>query len=161
MLPLLNRPVMEWLVYECIEAGINQIIIVTNDNGMSQYSTYFKNDLSSSNGEFLEWQNNSPHYYASVERLQSYADKITILAQDKSLPYGSASPIVTARPYLENVDVFVVLLSDDVIIGHHNDTLALINSFSAEPTHGAVLAAQQMDESELHNYGVDTLFLRK
>lgn len=134
MLPLLNRPVMEWLVLECIEAGIEQIIIVTNDNGMAQYNAYFKNDLSPS--------------------IKNYADKIIILTQDKRLPYGSASPILTAQPYLENLEAFVVLLGDDVVVGQQNDTLALINSFTAEPTLGAVLAAQQMGENELQNYGV-------
>ena len=45
MLPLGNRPIMQLVVEECVDAGIKEIIIVATPEGKGVYEDYFNNSV--------------------------------------------------------------------------------------------------------------------
>ena len=155
MIPIGAKPVMQLCVEECIEAGIEEIIIVATPNTKAReiYDDYFHNTAENVKG-LLDKQGKSERFEV-VNEILSFP-KITVIEQDSSLPYGNGSPIVSAKQFVENEDAFVVLYSDDLILGH-GDVKMLIEAYEQNPTVKGVIAAQEMPESVWHKYGMIAL----
>ncbi|MBQ9018621.1 NTP transferase domain-containing protein [Candidatus Saccharibacteria bacterium] len=155
MIPIGSKPVMQLCVEECLEAGIEEIIIVATPNTKSReiYEDYFHNRAENVKA-LLEKQGKASRF----EPVQEVLDfpKITVIEQDASLPYGNGSPIVSAKAYVENEDAFVVLYSDDLILGK-GDVKTLVEEYEKNPNAKAIIAAQEMPESVWHKYGMIAL----
>ena len=155
MIPIGSKPVMQLCVEECAEAGIDEIIIVATPNTMGKdiYDDYFHNPASNVKA-LLDKQGKSERF-TPVEQILNFP-KITVIEQDASLPYGNGSPIVSAKSFVENDDAFVVLYSDDLILGE-GDVKTLIEEYKAHPDAKAVIATQEMPEEVWHKYGMVAL----
>lgn len=155
MVPIGAKPVMQLCVEECIDAGINEIIIVATPNTKAKeiYEDYFHNPAENVK-KLLDAQGKSERF-EPVEKILNFP-KITVIEQDPSLPYGNGSPIVSAKKFVENDPAFVVLYSDDLILGK-GDVKTLISTYSMNPNAKAVIAAQEMPESVWHKYGMIAL----
>ncbi|MBP5512812.1 NTP transferase domain-containing protein [Candidatus Saccharibacteria bacterium] len=155
MIPIGAKPVMQLCVEECVEAGIEEIIIVATPGTMSRaiYDDYF-HSKSENVKALLERQGKAERFEPVAEVLDF--PKITVIEQDPTLPYGNGSPIVSAKSYVEGEDAFVVLYSDDLILGK-GDVKTLIEEYEKNPSAKAVIAAQEMPESVWHKYGMIAL----
>ena len=155
MIPIGPKPVMQLCVEECVEAGIDEIIIVATPNTKSKeiYEDYFHNPAENVK-KLLDAQGKSERF-EPVEKILNFP-KITVIEQDSNLPYGNGSPIVSAKKYVENDPAFIVLYSDDLILGE-GDVKTLISTYSMNPTAKAIIAAQEMPESVWHKYGMIAL----
>ena len=118
MLPLGNRPIMQFIVEECTEAGIEEIIIVSTPEGKPIYEDYFNNSVNRIRKQ-LQAQGKEDRY----EPVQHVLDfpKIVVITQDPSLPYGNGSPVASAKDYVDGEEAFLVLYSDDVVFGKPGD----------------------------------------
>ena len=155
MIPIGAKPVMQLCVEECAEAGIDEIIIVAtpHSKGKEIYEDYFHNPAD--NVKALLEKQGKMDRFESVEKVLEFP-KITVIEQDVSLPYGNGSPIVSARKFVENDSAFVVLYSDDLILGQ-GDVKTLIDTYAKNPDAKAVIAAQEMPEEVWHKYGMIAL----
>jgi len=155
MIPIGAKPVMQLCVEECAEAGIDEIIIVATPNTKSReiYEDYFHN--SADNVRVLLEKQGKMDRFAPVEKILNFP-KITVIEQDASLPYGNGSPIVSAKAFVENDEAFVVLYSDDLILGQ-GDVKTLLDTYAENPRAKAVIAAQEMPEDVWHKYGMIAL----
>ena len=93
--------------------------------------------------------------FEPVERVLSFP-KITVIEQDVNLPYGNGSPIVSAKDFVKDDEAFVVLYSDDLILGE-GDVKTLIDTYHNNPEAKAVIAAQEMPEEVWNKYGMIAL----
>ncbi len=155
MIPIGAKPVMQLCVEECAEAGIEEIIIVATPGTMSRaiYDDYFHGKADNVKA-LLDKQGKSDRFKPVAEVLNF--PKITVIEQDPTLPYGNGSPIVSAKSYVEGEDAFVVLYSDDLILGK-GDVKTLIEEYEKHPSAKAVIAAQEMPEEVWHKYGMIAL----
>ena len=155
MIPIGAKPVMQLCVEECVEAGVEEIIIVATPNTKSReiYEDYFHNK--SDNVKALLEKQGKSERFAPVEEILSFP-KITVIEQDPSLPYGNGSPIASAKQYVENEDAFFVLYSDDIILGA-NDLVALAKAYEENPTVKAVISSQEMPKEVWNKYGMIAL----
>ena len=155
MIPIGAKPVMQLCVEECVEAGIEEIIIVATPNTKSKeiYDDYFHNKADNVKA-LLDKQGKSERFEA-VEKVLNFP-KITVIEQDPSLPYGNGSPIVSAKEYVKDEEAFVVLYSDDLILGE-GDVKTLIEDYEKAPGAKGVIAAQEMPEEVWHKYGMIAL----
>ena len=155
MVPIGAKPAMQLCVEECIEAGIEEIIIVATPGTMAReiYDNYF-HDRADNVKALLEKQGKAERF-EPVEQVLNFP-KITVIEQDASLPYGNGSPILSAKSFVENEEAFVVLYSDDLIFGN-SDVKTLINAYEANPSAKAVIAAQEMPEEVWNKYGMIAL----
>lgn len=155
MIPIGAKPVMQLCVEECVEAGIEEIIIVATPNTKAReiYDDYFHNPAENVR-ELLEKQGKSERF-KPVEEVLNFP-KITVIEQDANLPYGNGSPIVSAKSFVENEEAFVVLYSDDLVLGK-GDVATLIKEYENHPGAKAVITAQEMPESQWHKYGMIAL----
>ena len=155
MIPIGAKPVMQLCVEECVEAGIEEIIIVATPNTKSKeiYDDYFHNKAENVKA-LLDKQGKSDRFEA-VEKVLNFP-KITVIEQDVNLPYGNGSPIVSAKEYVKDEEAFVVLYSDDLILGE-GDVKTLIEDYEKAPGAKGVIAAQEMPEEVWHKYGMIAL----
>lgn len=150
MLPIGNRPIMQLVVEECVEAGIKEIIIVATPEGKPIYEDYFYNSVTRIRKQLIS-QGKEERYDVVREVLD--LPKIIVIEQDQGLPYGNGSPIVSARNYIARDEAFLVLYSDDVVFGK-SDAKSLIEAFEAHPNARAIVAAQEVDPSVVDKYGI-------
>lgn len=155
MIPIGAKPVMQLCVEECAEAGIDEIIIVATPNTKSKeiYEDYFHNP--SDNVKALLDKQGKSERFKPVEEVLNFP-KITVIEQDSNLPYGNGSPIVSAKDYVKDDEAFVVLYSDDLILGK-GDVKTLIETYKNHPEAKAVIAAQEMPEEVWNRYGMIAL----
>ena len=155
MIPIGAKPVMQLCVEECAEAGIDEIIIVATPNTKSKeiYDDYFHNP--SENVKALLDRQGKSERFEPVEKVLNFP-KITVIEQDPNLPYGNGSPIVSAKKFVENDEAFVVLYSDDLILGE-GDVKTLIEKYKEHPEAKAVIATQEMPEETWSKFGMVAL----
>lgn len=155
MVPIGAKPAMQLCVEECRDAGIEEIIIVATPDSMAKaiYDNYFHDEAK--NVESLLDKQGKSERFEPVKEVLSFP-KITVIEQDKSLPYGNGSPIVSAREFVENEEAFVVLYSDDLIFGN-SDARMLIETYEKNPHAKAVIATREMEEEAWSKYGMVAL----
>lgn len=150
MLPLGNRPIMQLVVEECVQAGIQEIIIVATREGKPIYEDYFYNKVSHIHDQLTK-QGKEERY--DVVRHVLDLPKINIIEQDPTLPYGNGSPIVSAKDFIAKDEAFLAFYSDDVVFGA-SDAKGLMDEFDKHPDAKAIVAAQEVDPSEVNKYGI-------
>lgn len=150
MLTLGNRPIMQFVVEECADAGIQEIIIVATPEGKSIYEDYFNNNVNRIH-KLLRSQGKLDRY----EPVQAVLDlpKITVIEQDPSYPYGNGSPIASARRFICDDEAFVVVYSDDLVFGS-SDVKTLMRSYQQHPDAAGIIIAQEMPREVLNKYGI-------
>jgi UTP--glucose-1-phosphate uridylyltransferase len=151
MLPLGNRPIMQFVVEECVEAGIEEIIIVATPEGKPIYEDFFNNNVNRIRKQ-LSAQGKEDRY----EPVQHVLDfpKIVVITQDPSLPYGNGSPVASARKFLEGEEAFLVLYSDDVVFGAPGDAKTMVDLYHQNPDAEAIIMAQEVSADVVDKYGI-------
>jgi UTP--glucose-1-phosphate uridylyltransferase len=150
MLPLGSCPIMQLVVEECVQAGIQDIVIVATPEAKPIYEDYFYNSVSHIHAQLTK-QGKGERY--DVVRQVLDLPKINIIEQDQTLPYGNGSPIVSAKDYIADDEAFLVLYSDDVVFGA-SDAKSLLDEFDKHPDAKAIVAAQEVDPSQVNKYGI-------
>ncbi len=150
MLPMGNRPIMQLVVEECVEAGIKEIIIVATPEGKPIYEDYFNNSVNRIRKQLTS--QGKEDRYAPVQHVLDFP-KITVIEQDPAFPYGNGSPIASARPFLRDDEAFIAIYSDDVVFGS-SDVKTLVESYQAHPDAKAIIISQEMPRDQLNKYGI-------
>lgn len=143
MLPIVDKPTIQFIVEEAIESGIEDIVIV---DGKSKRSI---EDHFDSNPE-LE-QNLSSKGKDEMLKLIEETTNINIYFIRQSHPNGLGDAVLTAKSFIGD-EPFVVMLGDDLMRDEVPLTKQLINRY--EETGESTLAVMEVDHSEVNKYGV-------
>lgn len=146
MLPIGNRPIVDYVVEDCIKAGITEIIFVVGEQS-SQIQSYYGHNI------MLE------DYLISVGK-QSELPKIYpregvnfhYVTQPHNNKYGTAIPVAMAAEQYDLSDGAVVLMGDDFIY-HDDDQSEVANLIKAAGDNSSLLGVE-VDPARTHNYGV-------
>jgi len=150
MIPVLNKPVVDYLVSDLVKAGITEIVFVINEHN-SQILHYFRENNRLK--EYLERMNKS-HLYDEVKELHEKAD-FHFVRQVDSDPYGSATPVKLAQEYLKDEESFIVLMGDDIPYNADGTSEVSLMMDHLEKTGANALATfVEQPEEMLHRYGV-------
>lgn len=153
MAPIGNKPIMQYVVEECDQAGIRDIIIVTTAEGRPIYNDYFSNPVTHIRKQLCA--QGKLERYAEIDKIENLP-KIRVIVQDPALPYGNGSPIVSAKDYIADDEAFIVCYSDDMVFDS-SDVATLLDSFDRHPDADAIIMAQDVDRSEVDKYGIVSL----
>jgi len=146
MLPLLEKPIIQYLVEELVASGIKEIIIVTRA-GQHTLEDHF--DSSPALEKMLE-ENGKNQYLEIVRQIPRLANFV-YLRQTKDYPYGNGTPLLVAAPLLSKSEAFVYLFGDDVVKSKIPATKQLMAVWQKyQPA--AVLGVQEVPPSEIHKY---------
>lgn len=151
MLPLGNKPIMQFVVEECVEAGIEEIIIVSTPEGKPIYEDYFNNSVNRIRKQLSSQGKNDR--YQPVDHVLNFP-KIIVITQDPSLPYGNGSPVASAMKYLEREEAFLVLYSDDVVFGSPGDAKTLVDAYEKDSSAEAIIMSQPISPKVVDKYGI-------
>lgn len=143
MLPLIDKPLVQYVVEEAVAAGINQIIFVT---GRTKRAIEDHFDLSPELENHLEEKGND----STLQEIRDIADLVDIyyVRQKKALGLGHA--ILCAREFIGN-EPFAVLLGDDIIDSKTPCLKQLLEVY--EQHKGSVLALERVPMEQISSYG--------
>lgn len=150
MLPIGNKPVMQLVVEECAASGIEEIVIVATEDGKAIYEDYFTNQVPHIKKQLVEQGKASR--FEPVEELLNLP-KITVITQDKNLPYGNGSPFASARNFIDDDEAFLAVYSDDLVLGN-SAVKDLMEAYEAHPDAVAIIAGQIVPHEEVKKYGI-------
>ncbi|GAA0604962.1 UTP--glucose-1-phosphate uridylyltransferase GalU [Virgibacillus siamensis] len=143
MLPIVDRPTIEYIVEEAIGSGIEDIIIVTG-KGKRAIEDHFDKSFE------LEENLIKKEKFDLLERIQASA-KIDIHYIRQKEPKGLGHAIWCARKFIGN-EPFAVLLGDDIIQNDKPGLSQLMQEY--ENTSSAVIGVKKVPENETHRYGI-------
>src|SRR5881227_191134 len=144
MLPLVDKPIIQYGVEEALAAGCNQIIMVTG-RGKSAIEDHF--DVSYELEKILEEKGKKD--LLKVVRQISDMIHVAYVRQKEALGLGHA--VLTARELVGN-EAFAVLLADDVIDAEVPALKQMMRVF--EQTQCSVIATQIVEGKAISAYGV-------
>ncbi len=147
MLPIIDKPIIQYLVEEAVASGITDIILVTR-SGQSIMEDYFDNNLAL---EYMLEQNGKEKSLEMVREIPQIANFVYV-RQKRHLPYGNATPLLAVKDLIDDQEAFVYMFGDDMTIAKTPVTKQMIDVFEREQPAG-VLAVQEMPDSEVHKYG--------
>lgn len=149
LVPILDKPQIQWVIEELIGAGITQIAIVHRDGEKSLIS-HFTPDPELD--QYLK-DTGKEKCLDSLRFIWNKIKNLQFLPQTKEYPYGNGVPILVAKDFIGS-DPFVYLWGDDITI---EDTPGqfLQGAISLFDQHqpAAVEGIQWMPDSELYRYG--------
>jgi len=150
MIPVGNRPIIDYVVQDCIAAGITDIIFVVGED-FEQLKRYYSRNLPLE--EYLEQKGKT----AELEAVRALGTGVRFhyVVQDAYQAYGTSVPVHLARGIIEAGERFVVVLGDQFI--YRTDGSSELGSFmqrtAALKTQSAMLAVE-VPLIETPNYGV-------
>jgi UTP--glucose-1-phosphate uridylyltransferase len=148
MLPLVDKPTIQYGVEEAIASGIEQVIMVTG-GGKRAIVDHFDRSLELEHYLHLRERDDLLRILREVDALSDLVD-ITYIQQKEPLGLGHA--VWTARRLVEG-EACAVLLADDVILGGAQPCLKQLIEAHHE-TGATVLAVRRFPRSHVGRYGV-------
>lgn len=144
MLPILDKPTIQYIVEEASRAGIEDIIIVTGKHKRA-IEDHFDNQKE------LEMVLEEKGKDDLLEKVQYSTDLANIFYVRQKEQKGLGHAIHTARQFIGN-EPFAVLLGDDIVESETPAIKQLMNVY--EETGHSVIGVQEVPESVTHRYGI-------
>jgi UTP--glucose-1-phosphate uridylyltransferase len=144
MLPLVDKPIIQYAVEEAVAAGVEQVIIVTSSQKRAIEDHF---DLSYELEHLLE-EKGDIEMLRQVRHISDLA-QIAYVRQKEQLGLGHA--VLMAKDLIGH-EPFAVILPDDVIVGDRPCIGQLIHAYHR--THGSVVAVMGVPHEETGRYGV-------
>jgi UTP--glucose-1-phosphate uridylyltransferase len=144
MLPLVDKPIIQYGVEEAVASGIDNILLVTG-RGKNAIEDHF--DVSVELESFLEARGKQEQ----VDEIRKISNLINFAYVRQGEPLGLGHAVLVARELIGN-EPFAVILADDVIDAEPPAMKQLIDVF--ERVGGPVLAVERVPHEEISSYGV-------
>ncbi len=151
LLPINGKPNLEYILEECLEAGVKQFIFIISDKKKS-IKKYFYNDRFYEN---LLKKKRDVRIENEYKKIKKYRKMIKFVYQNK--PNGTGDAVLKCKKYI-NGKYFLMLLPDDLII-KKNCTKEMIKLHKQK--RGAVIAAKQVPKKTVSRWGILSLKNKK
>lgn len=149
MLPVVDKPIIQYVVEEAVQSGIENIIIVTGSNKRA-IEDHFDSPSEDLVQNLLEGK--KEHYLIEIERISNMAKFIYIRQKG---PYGNGTPVLSAEPVIDD-EPFAVLWGDEFIYSKPPRLKQMIKAY--EKYEGIVISGVKIENKEdLKRYGIADL----
>lgn len=146
MLPILDKPTIQYIVEEAVASGIEDIIIVTG-KGKRSIEDHFDHAFE------LEANLEKAGKFELLDKVNQSTNLVDIHYIRQKEPKGLGHAVWSARKFIGS-EPFAVLLGDD-IIDNANGAPGLKQLMDQyEQTHSSVIGVQKVNEDETHRYGI-------
>ena len=146
MLPIGNRPLVDYVVQDCLSAGIEELIFIVSEHS-TQLEAYYRSNIHLN--DYLR-RNGKEAMLPLVAPIQA---KLHFVTQPSYGKYGTAVPVALAADYIAAGESAVVLMGDDFIYNADGSS-EVARLIAATPEGECSLLAAQVDRSEVSRYGV-------
>lgn len=144
MLPIVDKPVIHYVVEEAVKAGIDDIIIITG-KGKRAIEDYFDRSFE------LEFYLKEKGKEEELKQIEEIGEMVDIYYVRQKKPLGLGDAILYAEKHV-NGEPFAVLLGDDIVIGENPAIKQLIEIF--EHFNTPVLGVERVPWENVSKYGI-------
>jgi UTP--glucose-1-phosphate uridylyltransferase len=147
MLPIVDRPIIQYAVDEAVEAGCDTLIFVTGRSKRAVEDYFDRNPE-------LEAELEAKGKKAELEILRNIVPPhVKVLFVRQASPLGLGHAVLCAAPMIGDDETFAVLLPDDLIDGYPEGVLKQMLPTAIE-TGGSVVAIEQVAKEDVSKYGI-------
>ena len=145
LLPINGKPNLEYIMEECIQAGIKQFIFVVPKNRPSIKKYFFNDNFYK---KIIKKKKNDKRLKKVFKRIKKYQKMIKFVYQNK--PEGTGDAVLKCKKYLKGTH-FLMLLADDLIV-KKNCSKEMITLHKR--TKGSVIATKRVDRKTVSRWGI-------
>lgn len=144
MLPILDKPTIQYIVEEAVRAGIEDIIIVTGKHKRA-IEDHFDNQIE------LEQNLKMKNKMSLLHKVQHSTDLANMFYVRQKEQKGLGHAIWSAKQFIGN-EPFAVLLGDDIVESDVPAIEQLVRQY--EKTGKSIIGVQEIDYKDTHRYGI-------
>ena len=144
MLPIVDKPIIQLVVEELVEAGIEDIILVTKwdkkplEDHFDQ-SWALEEELSKSGKEQM------------LAQIKSISEMANFIYVRQKGPYGNGTPVLSAASLVKN-EPFVFVWGDDIVKSRTSFTKQMVKEFNQHQC--PMIGVQEVPRDTVHRYGI-------
>lgn len=144
MLPIVDKPTIQYIIEEAVDSGIEEILIITGRNKES-IENYFDKSIE------LEMQLERSGKLKELDIVRKISSMADIHYIRQKEPKGLGDAVSCAKSFVGN-EPFAVMLGDDVIDSEVPCLKQLMNCFNEYKT--SILGVQKVNENDVMKYGI-------
>lgn len=144
MLPIVDKPVIQYVVEEAVASGIEDVIIVTSWQKRS-IEDHFDNTIE------LERQLEKSGKLKLLKEMREISQMANFIYVRQKGPYGNATPIISASHLIGN-EPFAVLWGDEFFCSHPPRLKQMLEVY--EKYHYTVISAVRVPKEDTSRYGI-------
>ena len=142
MLPLVDRPVLQYAVEQAAEAGIERVVLVTS-RGKTAMEDYF--DVAPELERTLRERGN-----AKLEPVERVGRMTRVIAVRQPEPLGLGHAVLMAKEAVGN-EPFIVYLPDEILLGEPSVTRQMLDAYERR---GNAIGVVEVPWDDVSRYGV-------
>ena len=144
MLPIVDKPTMQYIIEEAISAGIEEVLIITGRNKKS-IEDHFDKSVE------LELELENKHKDNLLKQVRDISNMVNIHFIRQKEPKGLGHAINCARAFVGN-EPFAVMLGDDIVDAKTPCLKQLMDCY--EERNATILGVQEVANENVDKYGV-------
>ncbi len=144
MLPVVDKPIIQYIVEEFVAAGIKDIVIVTSWDHRP-IEDHFDHTFE------LEQHLAKAGKLDKLKEVQRIANMANFIYVRQKGPYGNGTPVLNARSVIGD-EPFVYAFGDDLVLAKKSFTKSMIESYQKTP--GIYIGVQEVEKQEVRKYGI-------
>ena len=144
MLPIVDKPTLQYIIEEAVDSGIEEILIITGRNKTS-IENHFDKSVE------LELELEKKGKIDSLEEVRKISEMADIYYVRQKEPLGLGHAIHCAKNFIGN-EPFAVLLGDDIVYAQKPCLKQLIEKYDEYKT--TILGVQEVPYTDVDKYGI-------
>lgn len=144
MLPIVDKPTLQYIIEEAVESGIEEILIITGRNKKS-IEDHFDKSVE------LEFELEAKGKYDLLEEVRKISDMVNIHYIRQKEPKGLGHAILCAKSFIGN-EPFAVMLGDDIVSNGTPCLKQMIEIYEHYKT--TILGVQEIAKEHVSKYGI-------
>ena len=144
MLPIVDKPTLQYIIEEAVDSGIEEILIITGRNKKS-IEDHFDKSIE------LELELEKKGKDDLLEEVRKISDMVNIHYIRQKEPKGLGHAIYCAKSFIGN-EPFAVLLGDDIVYSEKPCLKQMIEAYEEYKT--TILGVQEVSKEDVNKYGI-------
>ena len=144
LLPINGKPGLEYILDECIEAGIKEVIFIISKKKL-MIKKYFYNDRFYKR---IIKSKKDPRIIIEYKKILKYKKMVKFVFQDK--PLGTGDAVLKTKKFIKD-EFFLMLLPDDLII-KNNCSQSMIRTHNK--FNSSVMASMKVNKKDVSRWGI-------
>lgn len=145
MLPIVDKPIIQYVVEEMVDAGITDIIIVTRWD-KKPLEDHFDRSYA------LEHDLEKTGKFDRLEQIKKISELANFIYIRQKGPYGNGTPVLSAKTVIGDGEPFVFAFGDDLVKSEVSFTKQLIENH--KKNNSMVIGVQEVPQTEVSKYGI-------
>ncbi|MEK3992224.1 UTP--glucose-1-phosphate uridylyltransferase GalU [Robertmurraya sp. FSL R5-0851] len=144
MLPIVDKPTLQYIIEEAVQSGIEEILIITGRNKKS-IEDHFDKSVE------LELELEAKGKVELLNEVRKISEMVNIHYIRQKEPRGLGHAIYCAKSFIGN-EPFAVLLGDDIVYSEKPCLKQMIEAYEEYKT--SILGVQEVRQADVNKYGI-------